>query len=172
MHSNCSNWQKHLFFFIQPEKTERIDLGLSESVFVNLSRSPGIDSQPGKIDSSESISVFLKLLQIRAQHSFFGDICTYSTPYLLPITEYWVGYISKIYKDMFTPIPRQCTITLAIIMLRTEQLIIYGHNLYSFKIMKARDLRKPFCYICDLKEGVIVRNRGMGMSFRSKIDKN
>ncbi len=39
----------------------------------------------------------------------------------------------------------------AIIILGAEQLIIYGHNLYSFKIMKARDLSKPFCYICDFK---------------------
>jgi hypothetical protein len=33
-------------------------------VFVNLC--PGIDSQPGGIDSSESIPGFLKFLQIRA----------------------------------------------------------------------------------------------------------
>jgi hypothetical protein len=40
-----------------------------EPVFVNLSRSPGIDSQPGGIDSSEAISGLLKRLQIRAQAS-------------------------------------------------------------------------------------------------------
>ncbi len=39
----------------------------SEPVFVNLVRSPGIDSQPGWIDSLESITGLLKRLQIRAQ---------------------------------------------------------------------------------------------------------
>jgi hypothetical protein len=38
-----------------------------EPEFVNLSRSPGIDSQPGGIDSLESIHGLLKRLQIRAQ---------------------------------------------------------------------------------------------------------
>jgi hypothetical protein len=39
-----------------------------ESIFVNLLRSPGIDSQPGGMNffSSESIPRFLKRLQIRA----------------------------------------------------------------------------------------------------------
>jgi hypothetical protein len=46
--------------------------GRSESAFVNILRSPGIDSQPGGIDSLESISLeaihgLLKRLQIRAQ---------------------------------------------------------------------------------------------------------
>jgi hypothetical protein len=35
-------------------------------VFVNLLRSPGIDPQPGEIDSSESIPGLHKRLQIRA----------------------------------------------------------------------------------------------------------
>ncbi len=39
----------------------------SEPEFVNLLRSTGIDSQPGGIDSLESIPGLLKLLQIRAQ---------------------------------------------------------------------------------------------------------
>jgi hypothetical protein len=39
----------------------------TEPVFLNLSRSPGIDSQLGKIDSSESIPRLYKRLQIRAQ---------------------------------------------------------------------------------------------------------
>ncbi len=38
----------------------------SDSHFVNLLRSPGIDSQPGGIDCSESIPMLLKRLQIRA----------------------------------------------------------------------------------------------------------
>ncbi len=38
---------------------------LSEPVFVNLLMSPGIDSQPGGIDSSESIPGIHKRLQIR-----------------------------------------------------------------------------------------------------------
>jgi hypothetical protein len=37
-----------------------------EPVFVNLVRSPGIDSQPGGIDFLESIPGLLKRLQIRA----------------------------------------------------------------------------------------------------------
>ncbi len=41
--------------------------GRAESVFVNILRSPGIDSQPGGIDSLESIHVLHKGLQIRAQ---------------------------------------------------------------------------------------------------------
>ncbi len=142
VHSNCQSIFS--FFFIQPEKTDRIDLGLPKPVFANLSRSPGIDSQPGKIDSSESIPELIQLLQIRAQHSFFGDICTYSTHYLLPITVQ-VTYLRFIRTCL--PQYRQCTITLAIIILRTEQLITYGHNLYSFKIMKARDLHKPLFVI-------------------------
>jgi hypothetical protein len=43
----------------------------AEPVFVKLLRSPGIDSQPGGIDSSESISGLIKSLQIRAL-SFTG----------------------------------------------------------------------------------------------------
>jgi hypothetical protein len=35
-------------------------------IFVNLLRSPGIESQPGGIDSSESIPGHHKRLQIRA----------------------------------------------------------------------------------------------------------
>jgi hypothetical protein len=38
----------------------------AESVFVNLLWSPGIDSQPGGIDSSELIPGLHKRLQIRA----------------------------------------------------------------------------------------------------------
>jgi hypothetical protein len=37
-----------------------------EPEFVNLLRSPAIDSRPGGIDSLESISGLLKRLQIRA----------------------------------------------------------------------------------------------------------
>jgi hypothetical protein len=43
----------------------------SEPVFVNLLRSPGIDSQPGGTDSSEFIPGFLKRLQIRALKYLF-----------------------------------------------------------------------------------------------------
>jgi hypothetical protein len=40
---------------------------ITEPVFVNLLRSPGIDTQPGGIDSSEPIPGLHKRLQIRAQ---------------------------------------------------------------------------------------------------------
>ncbi len=43
-----------------------MELLSSEFVIVNLLRSPKIDSPPGGIDSSESISGLLKRLQIRA----------------------------------------------------------------------------------------------------------
>jgi hypothetical protein len=39
----------------------------SEPVFINLLRSPGIDSQPAGIDLSKSIPGLHKCLQIRAQ---------------------------------------------------------------------------------------------------------
>jgi hypothetical protein len=45
---------------------------LPEPVFVKLLRSPGIDSQPGGIESSESIPGLLKRLQIRALCSCCG----------------------------------------------------------------------------------------------------
>jgi len=45
----------------------------TEPVFVNLLRSPGIDSQPGGIDSLESIPVLLKCLQIRALYFSSSD---------------------------------------------------------------------------------------------------
>jgi hypothetical protein len=41
----------------------------AEPVFVNPLRSPGIDSQPGGIDSSEAISGLFTRLQIRAQET-------------------------------------------------------------------------------------------------------
>ncbi len=41
----------------------------TEPVFVNLIKSPGIDSQPGGIDSLESIPGLHKRLKIRAQYS-------------------------------------------------------------------------------------------------------
>jgi hypothetical protein len=44
-----------------------------ETVFVNLLRSPGIDSQPGGIDSSESIPGHHKRLQIRALAANFNS---------------------------------------------------------------------------------------------------
>jgi hypothetical protein len=40
---------------------------IPEPVFVNPLRSPGIDSQPGGVDSSESIPGLFKRLQIRGQ---------------------------------------------------------------------------------------------------------
>jgi hypothetical protein len=49
---------------------------MSEPVFVNLLRSPGMNSSPGGIDSFESISEILKRLQMRAlveaKHSLGG----------------------------------------------------------------------------------------------------
>ncbi len=47
---------------------------LSEPEHVNLLTSPGIDSQPGGIDSSESISGLLKRLQIRAGSDTVGPV--------------------------------------------------------------------------------------------------
>ncbi len=44
-----------------------------EPLFVNFLRSPGIDSQPGGIDSSGSIPGLHKRLQIRAQIILLGQ---------------------------------------------------------------------------------------------------
>jgi hypothetical protein len=46
--------------------SELLCLLISEPVFVDLLRSPEIDSQPGEIDVSESIPGIHKSLQIRA----------------------------------------------------------------------------------------------------------
>ncbi len=53
-------------------KYPRISLE-TRPVFVDLLRRPGIDSQPGEIDSSESITGLHKRLQIRAQGG--GPLC-------------------------------------------------------------------------------------------------
>ncbi len=48
---------------------------IAEPVFVNLLRSPGIDSRPGGIDSSELILGLLKHLQIRALSTTLYVLC-------------------------------------------------------------------------------------------------
>jgi hypothetical protein len=58
-----------------------------ETVFGNILRNPGIDSQPGGIDSSESITGLFKRLQIRTQ------VRTLSSP--LCLTSLWYGYLYK-----------------------------------------------------------------------------
>jgi hypothetical protein len=58
-----------------PRRWDGVEGGLSKPVIVNLLRSPGIDSQPGGIDSSESIPALHKLLQIWSLCWNFLSIC-------------------------------------------------------------------------------------------------
>ncbi len=52
------------FYFIHLHSQNEMSI-TREPVFVDLLRSPGIDSQPGGIDALESIPGLLKRLQIR-----------------------------------------------------------------------------------------------------------